>query len=110
LVEAYHNCVITVKSEIEKCMRPHLCQSCNGKRLKKEVVAHGLIMSREFRGFDATKYPVEHAMDSGMDMINNDQFYIIKLYDEKNKIEVYIAIRDLELLNKIPFSYNFVIL
>ena len=77
------------------------------RKLKKEIIAHGLLMDKEFNGFDASKYPVEHAMDSGMDMINNDQFYIIKLYDEKNKIEVYIAIRDLELLNKVPFSYNF---
>jgi len=77
------------------------------KKLKKDIVAHGTIMDKEFHGFDATRYPVEHAMDSGMDMINNDQFYIIKLYDEKNKMEVYIAIRDLELLTKVPFSYNF---
>jgi hypothetical protein len=77
------------------------------RRLHKEIIAHGLLMEREFNGFDATKYPVEHSMDSGMDMINNDQYYIIKLYDEKTKSEVYIAIRDLQLLNKIPFSYNF---
>jgi hypothetical protein len=42
-----------------------------------------------------------------MDMINNDQFYVIKLYDEATKTEVYIAIRDLTLLSKIPFSYSF---
>lgn len=77
------------------------------RRLHKEIIAHGLLMDREFNGFDAAKYPVEHSMDSGMDMINNDQYYIIKLYDEKTKSEVYIAIRDLQLLNKIPFSYNF---
>ncbi len=77
------------------------------RRLHKEIIAHGLLMDREFNGFDASKYPVEHSMDSGMDMINNDQYYIIKLYDEKTKSEVYIAIRDLQLLNKIPFSYNF---
>lgn len=28
-----------VKSEIEKCMRPHICESCNGKRLKKEALS-----------------------------------------------------------------------
>lgn len=75
---------------------------------KKEIIARGLIMDRAFSGFDATKYPVKHSMDSGMDMINNDQYYIIKLYDDKNEMEVYIAIRDLALLDKIPFSYNFV--
>lgn len=74
----------------------------------KEIVARGVIMDRAFSGFDATKYPVLHSMDSGMDMINNDQYYIIKLYDDKNLMEVYIAIRDLALLDKIPFSYNFV--
>lgn len=76
-------------------------------KIKKEIVARGLIMGREFHGIDASRYPVEHAMDSGMDMINNDQYYIIKLYDYTNKMEVYIAIRDLTLLTKVPFSYNF---
>ena len=33
-------------------------------------------------------------------MIDNDQYYIIKMYDEVNKMESYIAIRDLALLNK----------
>ncbi|HNV97026.1 MAG TPA: excinuclease ABC subunit UvrA [bacterium] len=28
-----------VKSEIEKCMRPHICESCNGKRLKQEALS-----------------------------------------------------------------------
>lgn len=76
-------------------------------KLKKEIIARGLIMGKEFRGVDASKYPVEHSMDSGMDMINNDQYYVIKLYDETTKVEVYIAIRDLTLLEKIPFSLNF---
>jgi hypothetical protein len=44
-------------------------------------------MDRKFNGVDAVKYPVEHSMDSGMDMINNDQFYVIKLYDEANKLK-----------------------
>lgn len=74
---------------------------------KRAIVAKGLIMGREFHGIDASKYVLEHAMDSGMDMINNDQYYIIKLYDDVNKVEVYIAIRDLTLLTKIPFSYSF---
>ncbi len=78
------------------------------RKVKKDIVARGKIMDKEFNGFDATRYPVLHSMDSGMDMINNDQYYIIKLYDEDNQMEVYIAIRDLALLNKIPFSYNFV--
>lgn len=77
------------------------------RKFDKSIVARGMLMDREFTGFDATRYPVEHSMDSGMDMINNDQYYIIKLYDEKHKMEVYIAIRDLILLNKIPFSLNF---
>jgi hypothetical protein len=76
-------------------------------KIKKEIVSSGLIMDRKFNGVDAVKYPVEHSMDSGMDMINNDQFYVIKLYDAVNKIEIYIAIRDLTLLTKIPFSYSF---
>lgn len=74
---------------------------------KKEIVASGDLMGRNFNGIDAARYPVEHSMDSGMDMINNDQYYIIKLYDDQNKIEIYIAIRDLTLLEKIPFSYSF---
>lgn len=73
----------------------------------REIVAVGEVMGRQFKGIDATKYPLEKAMDSGMNMINNDQYYIIKLYDPQNKIEVYIAIRDLVLLTKIPFSYSF---
>ncbi len=76
-------------------------------KIKKEIVARGQIMGKSFNGIDASRYPTEHSMDSGMDMINNDQYYIIKLYDAQNKIEVYIAIRDLTLLTKIPFSYNF---
>ncbi|HNZ86553.1 MAG TPA: excinuclease ABC subunit UvrA [bacterium] len=28
-----------VKSEIEKCMRSHICEKCNGKRLKKEALS-----------------------------------------------------------------------
>lgn len=76
-------------------------------KFDKPIVARGTLMGRDFIAFDATKYPVEHSMDSGMDMINNDQYYIIKLYDEKHKMELYIAIRDLALLNKIPFSWNF---
>ena len=74
---------------------------------KKIIVASGEMMGRKFNGVDAVKYPVEHSMDSGMDMINNDQYYVVKLYDDVNKIEVYIAIRDLTLLEKIPFSYSF---
>ena len=74
---------------------------------KKIIVASGEMMGRKFNGVDAVKYPVEHSMDSGMDMINNDQYYVVKLYDDVNKIEVYIAIRDLTLLKKIPFSYSF---
>ncbi len=77
------------------------------KIVKKEFVAFGSVMGRDFKGIDATKYPIDHAMDSGMNMINNDQFYIIKLYDPEKKIEVYIAIRDLILLTKVPFSYSF---
>ncbi|MFN8237673.1 MAG: hypothetical protein U0T77_05845 [Chitinophagales bacterium] len=77
------------------------------KIVKKEFVAFGNVMGRDFKGIDATKYPIDHAMDSGMNMINNDQFYIIKLYDPEKKIEVYIAIRDLVLLTKVPFSYSF---
>ncbi len=77
------------------------------KIVKKEFVAFGSVMGRDFKGIDATRYPIEHAMDSGMNMINNDQFYIIKLYDPEKKIEVYIAIRDLVLLTKVPFSYSF---
>lgn len=76
-------------------------------RVKKEIIAKGFIMEREFNGVDAVRYPNEHSMDSGMDMINNDQFYVIKLYDDKYKTEIYIAIRDLTLLSKIPFSYSF---
>ena len=76
-------------------------------KIKKEIIASGSLMGREFNGIDESRYPIEHAMDSGMDMINNDQYYIIKLYDAENKIEVYIAIRDLFLLTKIPFSYSF---
>lgn len=76
-------------------------------KAKKEISATGLIYGRPFNGFDANKYPVVHSMDSGMDMINNDQYYIVKLYDDVNNIEVYIAIRDLTLLTKIPFSLSF---
>jgi hypothetical protein len=64
-------------------------------------------MSRQFNGVDASKYPLDHPMDSGMNMIDNDQYYIIKMFDESNKMEIYIAIRDLALLNKMPFSYAF---
>jgi len=74
---------------------------------KKEIVARGTLMGKQFNGIDAAKYPVEHSMDSGMDMINNDQFYIVKLYDDASKMEVYIAIRDLTLLDKVPFSLAF---
>lgn len=74
---------------------------------KKEIVASGYLMGRLFKGIDASRYPVEHSMDSGMDMINNDQYYIIKLSDDVNKMEVYIAIRDLTLLEKVPFSLAF---
>lgn len=77
------------------------------KKAKRERVAEGLVMDRHFSGFDESKYPIEHAMDSGMDMINNDQYYIIKLYDPQTETEIYIAIRDLILLTKVPFSYSF---
>ncbi len=79
----------------------------HSKDLNRDIIAFGVVMGRDFKAFDESKYPIEHAMDSGMDMINNDQFYIIKLFDPKQKIEVYIAIRDLRLLTKIPFSYSF---
>lgn len=77
------------------------------RKIKRERVAEGLIMDRKFSGFDESKYPIEHAMDSGMDMINNDQYYIIKLFDPQTETEIYIAIRDLVLLTKVPFSYSF---
>lgn len=76
-------------------------------KLKKEIICRGLVMGRQFNGVDASKYPLDHPMDSGMNMIDNDQYYIIKMYDETNKMEIYIAIRDLALLNKIPFSFAF---
>ena len=76
-------------------------------KTKRAIVAKGMIMGRPFSAIDASKYTLEHSMDSGMDMINNDQYYIIKLYDDATKTEVYIAIRDLTLLTKIPFSYSF---
>ena len=79
----------------------------NKKDLDKEIVASGLVMGKEYYAFDESRYPVIHNMDSGMDMINNDQFYIIKLYDSKQNIEILIAIRDFRLLTKIPFSYSF---
>jgi len=71
------------------------------------IVAHGFFMGREFNGIDVCKYPIKQNMDSGMEMISNDQFYIIKVFDEKKDMQVYIAIRDLTLLNKIPFSLSF---
>ncbi|MFN8281804.1 MAG: hypothetical protein U0U67_01215 [Chitinophagales bacterium] len=72
-----------------------------------EAISHGTIMNRPFNGIDATKHKVEHLMNSGMDMISNDQYYLIKLYDKKQEIEVYIAIRDFRLLEKIPFQSHF---
>lgn len=74
---------------------------------KQEIIARGTIMEIPFHGIDATRYPIDHPMDSGMDLITNDRFYIIKLYDPSTKIEIYIAIRDLALLDKLPFSYSF---
>lgn len=73
----------------------------------RPTVSHGYLMGREFNGIDLSKYPIKQNMDSGMDMLSNDQFYIIKLYDEKNEMQVYVAIRDLTLLSKIPFSLSF---
>lgn len=75
----------------------------------KEIppISHGMVANRSFNGIDATKNKVEHLMNSGMDMISNDQYYLIKLYDSKQEIEVYIAIRDFKLLEKIPFKYKF---
>lgn len=73
-----------------------------------EPISHGTIMNRPFNGIDASKHKVEHLMNSGMDMISNDQYYLVKLYDKKQQIEVYIAIRDFRLLDKIPFQTKFV--
>ncbi|MDB5229072.1 MAG: hypothetical protein JWN78_3265 [Bacteroidota bacterium] len=94
-----------VKPEVEK--HEIVDSSYLLKKVKRERIAFGLLMGRKFEGFDESRYPMDHAMDSGMDMINNDQYYIIKLFDPANKMEVYIAIRDLVLLTKIPFSYSF---
>jgi hypothetical protein len=77
------------------------------RKVKRERLANGYVMERLFSGFDESRYPIEHAMDSGMDMINNDQYFIIKLYDPENRMEIYIAIRDLVLLTKVPFAYSF---
>ncbi len=70
-------------------------------------ISHGYVMGREFHGIDATKNKIDHLMDSGMDMISNDQYYLIKLFDPKQKIEIYIAIRDFRLLERVPFSSKF---
>ncbi len=72
-----------------------------------DPISHGYVMGREFHGIDATKHKVDHLMDSGMDMISNDQYYLIKLFDKKQRIEIYIAIRDFKLLERIPFSSKF---
>jgi hypothetical protein len=76
-------------------------------KFTKPTVAQGYLMGRQFNGVDANKYPKEQSMDNGMDVINNDQFQVVKLYDEAKGMEVYIAIRDLTLLTKVPFSFAF---
>ncbi len=72
-----------------------------------DYCAHGMVMEKQFNGIDATKYKVKKLMSSGMDMINSDQYLILKLYDAKGGMEVYISIRDFRMLDRIPFTSAF---
>ncbi|MEZ5026555.1 MAG: hypothetical protein R2739_08250 [Chitinophagales bacterium] len=73
----------------------------------KPIIASGYMMGVRFNGMDASLYPTKSGTGNSMDMINNDQYFVIDLYDEKKVMEVYIAIRDLTLMTKIPFSVSF---
>lgn len=75
-------------------------------KVDKEIIARGTIMDKPFKGYDATKYPVKKLMNSS-DAIASEQAYTIKLYDDVSNMEVDIAIRDITLLDKIPFSIAF---
>ncbi len=72
-----------------------------------DYCAHGLVMDKQFNGIDATKYKVKKLMSSGLDMINSEQYLILKMYDEKSGIEVYISIRDFKMLDRVPFTTAF---
>ena len=44
-------------------------------RVKKEIIAKGFIMEREFNGVDAVRYPNEHSMDR-LDFIIKNSFFL----------------------------------
>jgi hypothetical protein len=75
-------------------------------KIDKEIIARGTVMDKPFKGIDATKYPVKHLMNSS-DALASEQTYSIKLFDESKNMEINVAIRDISLLNKIPFSLAF---
>lgn len=77
------------------------------RKIVRPTMSSGIVMGRHFNGIDGNRYEIEESMDSGIEVINSDQYSVIKLYDEKNIMEVYISIRDVTLLNKVPFSVSF---
>lgn len=72
-----------------------------------DYCAHGMVMDKQFNGIDATKYKVKKLMSSGLDMINSEQYIILKLYDQKGGMELYISIRDFRMLDRVPFTTAF---
>jgi len=77
------------------------------RKMVRPTISSGIVMGKNFNGVDGNRYEIEESMDSGIEVINSDQYSVLKFYDDKNIMEVYIAIRDMSLLEKIPFSVSF---
>lgn len=77
------------------------------RKIVRPTMSSGYVMGKLFNGIDGNKYDIVESMDSGVEVINSDQYSILKFYDEKSIMEVYISIRDMSLLDKVPFSVSF---
>ena len=73
-----------------------------------KIVATGTVAGYEFNATSRLIANIDMMLENGMEMLMNDKEYAeMKLLDEKKGITLSVRIIDMDLLDKIPFSYSF---
>jgi hypothetical protein len=73
-----------------------------------KIVSTGTIGGYAFSGKSRKSTNIDMMLENGMEMLmNNTQYIEMKLQDDVRGITLSVRVRDLELLNKVPFSYTF---
>lgn len=73
-----------------------------------KIVSYGTIGGYEFNGKSRKVTNIDMMMENGMEMLMNEGKYAeIKLHDDVHGITLAVRIIDLQLLDRVPFSYTF---